>query len=292
MGSPLATFYGSDRAPSAIGTRNDLVFHASATINNTQQVTTVPLSPIGAGIDLLRLPGAVGAYLSLKEAVVSTRKSPAFADKHFGACYQEQIITVPGNVTNQVQTFTFNSGNPTFFTRVGFAGYQSLATFTLVNLRVKEHFNASYYQTGYNVQPSTLNPVPLELNLLFDPQAGLINFNPGSVGFDLEYTFTNTAAGAVAFETIWYGGIYSFDWTQLLVQYVDWLGQPYNVGIFDDRAFSQPFGLGQKVPNPITNPNQTNFGSLQFTVLNSNSSFNNSYTYDVILNASLEYQLR
>lgn len=294
MSSPLATFYGSDRAASTIGTRSDLVFHASLTIDNTVNTPqTVPLSPIGAGIDLGRLPGSVAAYLSIKQAVVSTRKSPSFADKHRAACLESFAATAPGSA-NTAFNFTFNTSNngiPTFFSHIFFTS-ATTSNFTISSMFVNEHSSGTQYPTGEQlVAPLSTNGPQVAITNLFDPIDGLINFSMTNPGFDLAFEINNTNVSPITVFVDCYGSIYSFDWTQLLVRYVDWLGQPYNIGIFDDRAFSQPFGLGQKIPFPITNENQSNFGSLQFTVLNSNTSFNSQYTYDVILNASLEYQL-
>lgn len=293
MASPLAQYYGSDRAASAIGTRSDLVFHASLMIDSTVSTPQIAaLSPIGAGIDLGRLPGSVAAYLSIKEAVVSTRKSPSFSDKHRAATTQSQTTNAPpGNTPVNVY---FNTGNPTFFKSIGWTCTTSSTNILIGAILVKEHWNGTYYNTLTTIN----SPIEIaaggpqvQLTGFFDALDGLINFDISQPGFDVQYTIANSTGANQTIACEMYGSNYSFDWTQLLVQYVDWYGQPYNVGIFDDRAFSQPFGLGQKIPFPITNENQTNFGSLSFTVLNSQSSFNTQYTYDVILNASLEYQL-
>lgn len=302
MSSPLATFYGSDRAASAIGTRSDLVFHSSLSIDSTLSTPQkVALSPIGAGIDLGRLPGSVAAYLSIKQAVVSTRKSPAFGSIHHAAIQQKTNIASIPTGTNTL-TFTFNHANgasgagaldPTFFQRIGFEN--TPATNFAINFAYAQTHNAgNFLDLGY-FQPAPLGnafPPSILLSQYFDPIDGLINFDTTNPGFDVQVVFNNSTGGPVTtVNLVFFGSAYSFDWTQLQVDYLDWYGQVYNVGIFDDRAFSQPFGLGQKIPFPITNENQNSFGSLQFTVLKSNSFFNTQYTYDVILNASLEYQL-
>lgn len=120
---------------------------------------------------------------------------------------------------------------------------------------------------------------------------GLEGYAPGSGGLRLRCNFFNTTGGNVTVTLTLTGSNFAFDDAVLSILYTDWNSNPFGFGDIRLSEIAR-LPLNFLVPTPITNPAQTNFGTLTFQVLltteyYATKYFGNTYTLDIAVPASL-----
>ena len=245
-----------------------------------QPPVTVPLTP--AHLDLSKVSPANPGYLVLKY-LYSTGGNSSHTKELLlknESLFQSQIVTVPSNAAGNQQIFSFATAN--WIKMLGFFGFGAGITINIIEID-KDN---SVYEGLILPGPGTITTFgTLDVGAFYGPE-GKTNFF-GAGGFNVRLTMSNTA-GVKTFGMNFYGGKASYDENFFGFSYIDWLGNDYSLGVF--RIGQQLIlPLEMVVPIPITDPGQSNFGSLGFLLLGNSTTYNLFETVDFSIPCAITF---
>ena len=180
--------------------------------------------------------------------------------------------------TGNVQQFSL--GPPAnYLTALMFQGLSANLNIANVELKRSQDPVGSYQGiiVGANLTAATVISVA---ETIWTPD-GFTNFT-GNSAISIRLTSNNTTGGPASYTMFVMGYQAAFDEVKVLISYKDWQNNTYDLG-WSVVGQNGIIPLSFLVPIPITDPAQTNFGSIVFTVFQGTTFYNTHYTYDVTI---------
>lgn len=277
----------------------EAVLNTSFTLSyTTQAAQLVPVTfTIGSfGRALPQLSNLAG-FLVLKRLVLIINRSILQSEPRAIGVSDSQTFTIPNGGGAQTHYFIHNCLRWVLST-AAFPTNVSITGATVGN-------HNSLTPSKVDFAPYALSAAPqsgadFDLGQWFDYQLGFVNpqplstFTPFGVapanqGIDFTITFANTSGSSKTYTMDFFGSDLAFDNAKFTLEYADDNGVHHNIGVYDDHINPAEYQMDLVIPLPLTDPGQTDFGNLVFTLLNAYSAYNSSYTVNVMLTASMAY---
>lgn len=239
-------------------------------------INTPQVFGLGAGfLNLAGVSASTPGYLVLgyfnsdmgRQTFLDTRGNKEMAWQLFN-------ITIPNG--GGAQTFLFAPANWC----KSLAIYGFTAGVSINGLQIKRSQDAVGAYTQVLGGGTTANKL-FDLGIFWGPDGMPNQVSQGSTrGFDILANFGNTSGAPQALTMECYGAVVAYDEAVVIVVYEDWQGNNYTLGTTKIGQLTN-WPIDFLVPIPITDPTQTNFGSISLTVISSHVFYNTHYKLDI-----------
>lgn len=243
--------------------------------NSTQQNFSLPLQSV---------PGNVGAYPFLRYLDITNQKNASY----------RQIVSTPAytnlNMTFPASSSTTQTANVTNMDQAR----KWLFNTVPVNVTVTDIQIAPFGTSNFvDLFPAsfTAGGTAFDLESYFGSYYGSQSGEGAGGGFVLKVTANNTNASSQQINMTLYGIAKTFQNNVWLIDYQDAHNQLHRIGTFDDSQIGKTFLLDRLVTVPITDPTNPNFGTLLFTLLQSQHPFYTLETYNIVMGIAVAYLL-
>lgn len=187
-----------------------------------------------------------------------------------------QTVTIPASSIGNIQVFTLASP-ANYLTCLMFQGLS--AGLNIANVEVKRGADPVASYQGIIVGANLTATTTINVANIYAPD-GFTNF-VGAGGINIRLTSNNSGAQA-SYTMYVFGYQLAYDEAEYFVSYTDWLNNIYDLGV-GRVGQNLLLPLNFLVPIAITDPLQTNFGSLTIQVSPSQSYYNSHYTFDTFI---------
>lgn len=290
--SVLNSIYGKLKSREDWKFTEDFTLIANAQLDASSNILQqIPISFKNANLDLNAIQGASAAYLVLRHIHVAVKKNRIYHESTRGYAWSGFLgHTVPASTTGDIYQTTINPSpyGMTYARKLKFATIPAGVTITKVEI-------APTLQNSNFVDLATGNfttPQDIDLEAYFGAGYGLTanSRNTLAPGIDVRITANNTNGSGSQFIIVVYGTADTDQSSQWLVQYIDNVSQPHNVGMFDDYSRAMNFAVDRIIAIPITDPTKQDYGNLLFTnVYRGEDYYNDGNLYTIVINASIAY---